>query len=391
MDDLRIKVPPLSELRSHRSAKWRGFEPDVLPLPVAEMDFPIAQPIVQLLHDMISNSETGYLGNIPELGEAFSRFTTSRWQWKSDPLQVRLTADVGIAAVEILRVICKPGDTVLINSPVYQNFKTWIAEAKMNTMDVPFILENVISSVEVNPWVLDWPSIEKAYASGIKVHLICSPHNPLGFVYSHQDLERIANLAKIHGVIVISDEIHAPLTYKEKEFVPFLSVSAQARETGVCITAASKGWNLAGLKCALIVTEDTGMDKRMTELPPSLHFSTSILGAFAATAAFESGEEWLNSAISTLDDNRILLGNLLATHLPSVGYHLPHNGYLAWLNLEALQLGTDPSLHLLEKGKVAFNAGHLYSPVTPHYIRLNFATSGSIITEAIDRIVSSVG
>ena len=270
-----------------------------------------------------------------------------------------------------------------MSSPVYHNFYNWITETKLNLVDVPFERTGDESG---NPWVINWDGIEKAYASGIKVHLLCSPHNPLGRVYSQEELLRLVALAKRFDVLIISDEIHAPLTFKGKTFIPMLSLGADAEAVSVTVTAASKGWNIAGLKCAIIVSQSEAMNTKLSNLPIAVHYRASLLGGFATAVAFAKGEVWLDSVIENLDHNRHMIKELLASQLPSVRYHIPDNSYLAWLDLEALNLGEDPSLTLLEKGRVAFNAGHTYGKQCSQYVRLNFATSPTIITEAIHRI-----
>ena len=385
MSDLDVKAPDLASLLLHKSEKWTGFARDVLPLPVAEMDFPVADPIKKLLHDMVDASDLGYLGNIPEMGTSFAHFAQERWNWKVDPLQVRIGTDVGVAVVEILRVIAKPGDKVLVNSPVYQNFYNWLEETGMEKVDVPFTRTGSDEGSN-NPWELNWPEIESAYASGIKVHMICSPHNPLGRIYTKEELLRFVGLAKKYNVIIISDEIHAPLTYKDSVFIPTLALGPDAESVCITVTAASKGWNIAGLKCAIIITQNEEMKEKMTHLPFALHYRASLPGAYASAIAFKEGGVWLDSVIEILNQNRYLIQDLLATKLPSVTYHIPQNGYLAWLDLTALNLGDDPGATLIERGKVAFNSGHFYAPQTSQYVRLNFATSSEIITEAIHRI-----
>ena len=385
MSDLDVKAPDLASLLLHKSEKWTGFARDVLPLPVAEMDFPVADPIKKLLHEMVDASDLGYLGNIPEMGTSFAHFAQERWNWKVDPLQVRIGTDVGVAVVEILRVIAKPGDKVLVNSPVYQNFYNWLEETGMEKVDVPFTRTGSDEGSN-NPWELNWPEIESAYASGIKVHMICSPHNPLGRIYTKEELLRFVGLAKKYNVIIISDEIHAPLTYKDSVFIPTLALGPDAESVCITVTAASKGWNIAGLKCAIIITQNEEMKEKMTHLPFALHYRASLPGAYASAIAFKEGGVWLDSVIEILNQNRYLIQDLLATTLPSVKYHIPQNGYLAWLDLTALNLGDDPGATLIERGKVAFNSGHFYAPQTSQYVRLNFATSSEIITEAIHRI-----
>ena len=221
MNETHIQAPSLANLLTHHSEKWRAFDRDVLPLPVAEMDFPVAEPIRKVLQEMIANSDLGYLGSVPELADGFAKFAAERWGWIVDEKQVRVASDVGVAVVEVLRVMTKPGDTILINSPVYQNFYNWINETQLTKIDVPFTRTGD-SSKTSNPWQIDLGAVEKVYASGLKVHLLCSPHNPLGRVYSKEELERIAQMAKTYGVLVISDEIHAPLTFSSHTFSPFL-------------------------------------------------------------------------------------------------------------------------------------------------------------------------
>ena len=387
MSDHQFSAHNLAELHTHRSEKWRGFPNDVLPLPVAEMDFPVAEPIKAILAEMVAHSDLGYLGPIPELGLGFKKFAAERWGWDVDEKQVRLATDVGVAVVEILRVFTQPGDSILISSPVYHNFYTWINETRLTLVDAPF---ERTGDEATNPWVINWDSIEKAYASGIKVHLLCSPHNPLGFIYTKQDLLKLVGLAKKHNVLIISDEIHAPLTFPGETFVPILSLGSDAESVSVSVTAASKGWNIAGLKCAIIISQNAEMNSKLANLAPAMHYRASLLGGFATAVAFADSCVWLDTVIAQLDHNRHLIKKLLAEKLPTVRYHIPQNSYLAWLDLESLNLGADPSVTLIEKGRVAFNPGHTFGKQCDQYVRLNFATSPEIIIEAIDRIARAV-
>lgn len=379
---------PLAELRTHKSEKWRAFPEDVLPLPVAEMDFPVAQPIKRALTEMVEKSDLGYLGAIPEMGQAFAEFAAQRFGWHPDPSQIRIAADVGVGIVETLRVITNPGDKILLNSPVYPNFWTWANETHLEIVDVK--LSRSESELEGSPWILDWEGIEAAYKSGIKVHLICNPHNPLGRVYTRTELERLVTLAQENNVIIISDEIHSPLTYSEQTFTPFLSLGDAARSVGITVTAASKGWNIAGLKCAIIVTENAQMHERLNAIAPATHYRASLLGAFATVAAFKEGEPWLNELMVQLDFNRRLVADLVAEKLPLAKMHMPHCSYLAWIDFAEYQLGEDPAGYLVEHAKVAFVPGARFGESFASYVRLNFATSPEIITEAINRTAQAL-
>lgn len=378
-----VRAFPLSELRKRKSVKWRQFPSDVLPLPVAEMDFPIAEEIKSALRDMIDRSDTGYLGPFPEMFEAFKSFSTARWGWSPDTSQIRIATDVGVGTVEVIRTLINPGDRVVLNSPVYDNMWRWVAEVKAELVDVPLVERDMEYS-------LDLDGIERAYKAGAKVHILCNPHNPVGIIFTKSELARIAELAKQYGVIVISDEIHAALTYPGNTFVPFLAVSDAAREVGICVTSASKAFNLAGLKCAMIITQSDDLKNRINSMPISVAFRASLFGAVAATAAFENSIGWLDGALKTLDENRKLIRALIDSKVPAIGYRIPDFGYLAWLDLSRLGLGEDPTKTIMERGKLAMNSGSFYSPKHPQFARLNFGTSAENIEEGFNRILRSL-
>ena len=378
----KLPALPLAQLQKRKSAKWRQFPSDVLPLPVAEMDFEIAQPIRDVLEEMVKGSDTGYLGPIPELGINLAKFTKARWDWEIDPEQVFIATDVGVGMVEMARTVVNPGDSIMINSPVYHNMNNWIAELKCKSYDAPLNKDGL-------HYTLDLSAVEHGYATGVKAHFLCSPHNPVGTVFSREELAQLAELAKKYDVTVFSDEIHAPLTYDAKSFLPFLAVSDVAREVGICVTAASKSWNLAGLKCATIITAHPKQQERAKSMPQAVHFRASLFGAIASATAYEC-VDWLDSAIETMDSNRKYLQKLLTQNLPSVGYRVPDFSYLAWLDLSTLNLGQNPGEALLEKGKLALNAGIMFGADSGNFVRLNFATSEEILDEAISRMAGCV-
>ncbi len=378
-----VHALPLHELRRRKSVKWRQFPSDVLPLPVAEMDFPIAEPIKSALHDMVDRSDTGYLGPFPEMFEAFAHFSQLRWKWSVDVSHMRIATDVGVGTVEVLRTLINRGEKVMLNSPVYDNMWRWVAEVEATLVDVPLTNENGEYSLDLN-------NIEREYRDGVKVHILCHPHNPVGAIFTSDSLSQLASLAKRYGVHIISDEIHGPLVFERRDFTPFLAVSDDAKDVGVTVTSASKGFNLAGLKCAVIITSSAAIREKINSMPISVAFRASLFGAVAATAAFRDSDSWLDGVVSTLNQNRELIRNLIDTKIPAIKYRAPDFGYLAWLDLSALQLGDDPAKTILERGKLALNGGHMYGPRNAQYVRMNFGTSPEIITEAFDRIMKSL-
>jgi cystathionine beta-lyase len=374
-----VRALSLEQLRKRKSVKWRQFPNDVLPLPVAEMDFESAPAVKAALLDMVERSDTGYLGPFPELFDAFAKFSNQRWGWQPDVKQMRVATDVGVGIVELMRVLIKPGEKVMLNSPVYENIWRWVTEVNATTVDTPLIEENL-------NYKLDLVAIEREYKNGVKIHILCHPHNPVGVIFDQQQLATLAELAKRYQVVILSDEIHAPLTYDAKNFTPFLAVSDFAKEVGIIITSASKSFNLAGLKCALIITQSSVLQERINKMPLAVTWRASLFGAAASTAAYDQSTDWLDNLLITLDENRKLVANLIESKLPGVEYRIPDFGYLAWLDMSSLGVGDDPAGQILEKGRVAVNGGVLYGPKHKSFIRLNFGTSPELITEGINRI-----
>lgn len=362
--------------------KWRAFPEDVLPLFVAESDFPLAPPIAGVLHAAIDNSDTGYAPPTSELPEAFAAFAQARWGWTVDPEQVWTTTDVGVAVVEALRRVTTPGAGVIITPPVYFPFFDLVEEAGATVVEVP------LSGGVDEGWSLDLEGIEAAFAAGARAFLLCNPHNPVGLAHSAADLRAVADLAAKYNATVVSDEIHGPLTYADETFTPFLAVSDTARQVGICVTAASKAWNLAGLKCAVMVTAGGPNQEIVGSMPLEVYWRTSLLGLKASVAAYRDGAEWFDGILTALDSNRRLLATLLAEHLPTVKYRMPQSTYLAWLDFRELGWGDDPAAHILEHSKVALSNGPPFGQQGLGFARLNLACSPEVLTEAVTRIAA---
>jgi cysteine-S-conjugate beta-lyase len=370
----------LETLRLRRSAKWRFFDEDVLPAFVAEMDFPLAPPIKIALAEAVELSDTGY--GYPDalgLADAYVGFAAERFGWAVDPARVTAAGDVVGAITALLRSITKPGDKVVINTPVYHPFFAIIEELGCVTVEVPLV-----------DGELDVDGIDREFAAGAVALILCSPHNPTGTMPTEAQLKALAASAAAHGAWVLADEIHAPLTLPGATHVPFLGVSDEAREHGIALVSASKAFNLAGLHCAQFVTAS----ERAQDLIEALPFIAKHAGHFgllATVAAYREGTPWLEDVIAVIDHNRALLADLLAATLPEVGYTPPRASYLTWLDLRALDLGDDPSEALLERGRVALNAGPTFGPQGAGFARLNIGTSPALVEEAVKRIGKAVG
>lgn len=372
-----------SDLRTRRSLKWRAYEPDVLPLWVAEMDTPLAPPIAEALAAAVARSDTGY-AEPGALAEAWSSFSGERLGFAPDPALAKLVPDVLRGVVEVLRAITPPGSGVVINPPVYHPFFTFIPYAGRRVVEVPLL------PAEAGEYRLDLAGLERAFASGdVAAYLLCNPHNPTGTVFGPADLRAVAELAQRYDVRLLVDEIHAPLTFARRCAVPILSLAgeAEAAARAFVFVSASKTWNLPGLKAALIYA-GPGAAQDIAELPAEMSFGAGLLGVIAGEAALRYGGSWLDALLCGLDANRALLGDLLATHLPAVGYRPPEATYLAWLDCRPLGLGDDPAQRFLDEGRVAVVEGHVFGAAGRGFVRLNFATTPEILAEAVRRMAS---
>jgi cysteine-S-conjugate beta-lyase len=238
---------------------------------------------------------------------------------------------------------------------------------------------------------LDLAGLEHAFAAGARAYLLCSPHNPVGRVWTRAELEAVAALADRYGVLVLVDEIHAPLVYGPHRFVPFATLEAPAAREAISFVSASKAWNLAGLKCALAVAGSARGAALMSGMGEEVAYGAGLFGAVANTVAFDQGEPWLDELLVALHANRGYLHTLLAEHLPALRWR-PEDvqaTYLAWLDCSPLRLD-DPAGVFEQRGRVALEPGPIFGTGGDGYVRLNFATSPAILDEAVRRMRAAI-
>ena len=384
-----------AELREQRtSVKWHAFPPDVLPLGVAEQDSVLAEPVVRAVVDAMHRSDTGYVLTGQGYAEALASFAVDRWGWSPETSTAAIVPDVMIGVTEMLRLVTEPGDTVVVNSPVYPPFYAFVRSMDRRVAESPLTPEGRIDLADLDR------AFGEARSGGKRAaYLLCSPHNPTGTLHTTEELAAVAALAAQHGVRVVADEIHAPLVYPGGTFVPYLSVAGGER--GLSLMSASKGWNLAGLKSAVALAgEEAAAD--LARLPEEVGHGASHVAVMAHVAAYRDGGMWLDALLEGLDANRHLLADLVAQHLPGVGYRVPEATYLAWLDCRSLgvedpplepglvSMSVGPAALFAREAKVGLSAGTAFGTGGSGHVRLNMATSQAILTEALERMGAAV-
>lgn len=362
----------LDQLRQRTSMKWRYYPEDVLPVWVAEMDVLLAEPVARAVTDAVTRGDTGYPAGTG-YAEALAQFAKKRWDWEPAVERMAIVPDVMLGVVEMFRLVSHRDAPVVVNCPVYPPFYQFVESLGRSVVEAPLDAA----------WRIDFAALEEAFvrAGRDAVYLLCNPQNPTGTVHTAAELSQVAELARTHGIRVVADEIHAPVT--TSDFVPYLSVA----DDGLSLMSASKAWNLAGLKAALAIAGPAAADD-LARLPEEVGHGASHVGVLAHTAAFRDGVGWLDALLDGLDDNRRLLTELLAEHLPSVRYTPAPGTYLAWLDCRELSLGDDPAKTFLKQGKVALNSGIPFGTGGAGFVRMNLATSPEVLTEAVRRMAA---
>ena len=381
------------KLRHERtSMKWARFPDDVLPLFVAEMDFTVAPEIRHALVERVTASDLGYVEGPGPLAAAFAEFARDRWGWEVSQGHVHLATDVAAGVVESLRVFRPEGGRLLIPTPTYPGFFEMLEEVPFETVEIPLKSsdsvgeDGAVSTGAEGGGRLDLAAIAREFEAGAAAFILCNPHNPHGIAFSREELTELARLAAQHGVVVVSDEIHAPLVHAGVGFTPFAPIAAEAGALSVTATSASKGWNIPGVKCSVIVAADERANSTLLKLPREVQTRSSILGLHASIAAFREGREWLDRAIAQIESNERLFADLVSEQLPGVTTERPRAGYLAWLDFTQAGLGDDPYRRILMEAQVALSNGAEFGAGGAGHLRLNLACAPDTLREAVRRI-----
>jgi cystathionine beta-lyase len=373
----------VERLRRRRTVKWSLYGPDVLAAWVAEMDFDVAPAVRVALLDAVAREDFGYVvADVGALTAACSHFLASRHGWSVSPTRIFPVADVLTGISAALDVFVAPGRAVVVPTPAYPPFFEIVELTGREVVATPMIRD-------AGRDVLDLDAVDAALAAGAGAVLLCSPHNPTGRVFTGEELATLAAIVDRRGARVVADEVHAPLVFPGRRHLPYATVTDAAADHSVTVTSASKAFNVAGLKCAQVVTTNHADAARWRALRVFEVAGPTPLGIAASTAAYRDGEAWLHDLVAYLDANRRRLRELLAAAIPGIAYDAPEATFLAWLDCSALGVD-DPARFFLDHARVALSDGPPFGPGCDRHVRLNFATSRALLEQIVAAMVAAL-
>jgi cystathionine beta-lyase len=371
-DPFGLRSFGIDEARSRPGIKWQLHPADYAAW-VADMDFPIA-PVVRDRLIEVATTDVGYpvwagKGRVSPARLAFVERMTSRYGWTPQEPWLYELSDVIQGVRVAVHHLTSPGDRIVLHTPAYHPFLDTITTMQRQIVRVPA--------------PFDHEALDTMLArESARLMILCHPHNPTGHVFTRPELEHIAEIAVRHDLVVISDEVHADLVHAPHGHVPFESLGPDVAARTITVTSASKAFNLAGLRWAIVHAGYPAMRSVLDALPAHYLGAANVMAVEATATAWTAGDAWLDAVLDVLDENRHALYDLLATHLPGVRYTPPEATYLAWLDCRDLGLGDDPAATFRERG-VAVSPGPQFGIEGSGFARLNFATSPAILAQTV--------
>jgi cystathionine beta-lyase len=381
LDDLDVSL-----LRQRGGEKWALYPEDVLPLWVADMDFPVAKPIERLIQRGLDLGDLGYpLHPRPtRVPAVFARRAEERFGWSVEPRNVELITDVVQGLYVALHQFSAEGEGVVVQTPIYPPFLAAVREMRRTLVENPLMPAD-------HGYTVDLEGLRQGVDGETRILLLCSPHNPSGRVFRRRELEGIAEIALARGLLVVSDEIHADLVYSgSHHHIPFASLAPEVEARTITLTSASKPFNIAGLRCAVAIFGSPELRKRFLEFPRHLRGGLGSFGIAASEAAWRHSQPWLDEVLAYLEANRELVAEFAAAQLPAIRQFRPEATYLAWLDCRELGLEPSPYQFFLKRAKVALSDGAAFGEPGRGFVRLNFATSRRILRLALERMAEAL-
>jgi len=363
--------------------KWTWYPKDILPMWVADMDFPAPKPILDALHKVVDHGVLGYELPSPALQETVAARMDRLYRWKVKPESVVTVTGIVSGFNVAARAFGSPKKGYLVQSPVYNEFHEVKNNVRIPQFDAPLVKS---AQGNILYYEIDWDVFRKQ-VKRVGMFLLCNPHNPLGMIFSRKDLLRMAEICVENKVLIVSDEIHSELLLDDNQFTPLAKLSSEIAKQTITLIAPSKTFNVPGLFCGFAIIPNKELRERYVKVVESLRLHVSSLGLHAAQVAFSGQcDGWLRALRGYLKGNRDFLVDYVSETMPGVRITIPEATYLAWLDFTQLNLKSSPYEFFLSKAKVALSDGAIFGESGNGHVRLNFGTSRRILTQGLERM-----
>ncbi|PAB55844.1 MalY/PatB family protein [Anaeromicrobium sediminis] len=390
---MKYNFDEIVDRRHTHSVKWNPSfikamfgDKELLPLWVADMDFKCPQPIIDAAIETAKSGIYGYSERTEPYYNAVINWYKKRQNWTIEKDSILFSPGVVPALYYAIQTFCRPGDKVVIQNPVYYPFLSAIVDNGCHPVYNQLQLKE-------GKYVMDFEDLEnKVKDPKVKLLLLCSPHNPVGRVWTEEELKKLGNICIENNVLIVSDEIHSDLIYKGYKHVPFASISDSFAQNSIMCTAPSKTFNIAGLQVSNIIVPNKIIRQELAStLEKTTNKFPNIFGLVACTAAYEKGEEWLEQLLDYLEDNLNFIDKFLKEKMPEVKLIRPEATYLAWLDFNAVESDEKKLENIIQKkAKVALDEGYIFGKGGEGFERINFACPRSILKEALERIERAI-
>ncbi|GAB4534008.1 MAG: PatB family C-S lyase [Anaerolineales bacterium] len=374
----------IPDRRASDSVKWNTYPEDVLPLWVADMDFPTPPVVRAALQERLSHGVFGYPGKPRKVQQAVAGWMSRRHGWEVDPQHVALLPGVVPGLHLAAQAFAQPGEAVLVQPPVYGRFFDVAREAHLQQQEAHLVQD------ANGRYGVDFEAFEAAITPQTRLFLLCNPQNPTGRVFTPAELERMAGICLRHGVLIVADEIHHDLVFPGHRHTPIASLSPEIAAHTITLVAPSKTFNIAGLQAAAAIIPDKALRERFLAARRGLVEWVNVMGQTAAIAAYEQGEAWLEAVLAYLKANRDHLIDYAQKSLPGIRVNAPEGTHLAWLDCRESGIAGPPHEFFLRQARVAINDGRWFGTGGEGFVRLNFATSRTTLEAALERMQAAL-
>jgi cystathionine beta-lyase len=306
------------------------------------------------------------------------------YQWQVEPDELVFLPGVVVGFNLACHAFTSPGDNVLVQTPVYPPFLSAPGNAGMQRQDAK------LSRDSKGHYEIDWQVFEAGFTQQTRVFILCNPHNPVGRVFRREELEGMAQICLRKGVVICSDEIHCDLLYKGQNHIPIASLDKEIAQNSITLMAPTKTFNVAGLQCSFAIIQNQELRKKMESAMGGLVMWVNQVGLAATLAAYRDGQEWLDQVLQYLEGNRDYLFDFVKTELPGVQMAIPEGTYLAWLDCRNARIQGNPREFFLKEARVALNDGCTFGNGGEEFVRLNFACSREVLTQALGRMKAAL-